>query len=218
MGSGSKVVFLIDTITEQDNAESLIQLSNSICLSCLRLLLFFSSEAEKGGKTKKSRVSQTGVKWGYKFFSSKSVRTKIEFHKFLEFKLKYFEEFENEVQRRFDTNVNIVSTVKPAISLSKALTELLSDFPWEGPDISSPVKGRRNPRILKGKNYVYLFSACPRSAAQLKTFSGKRVPDADVFLDSFLPSSLYQEFCFTSKLSLNWIDTSGLCRINSVSI
>ena len=209
----SQVVFLIDTDIEHCYSSNITKLSNSVCLGCLRILHHLSSQNDKGGLVRKSKLQHTLVKWSYKFFSSKAFATKIETHKFYDFRLKYFEEFENEVQRRFElseTEKNKLSTCCPSDSIHLALMQLLADFQWENTDILSPVKGKRSRKSNKtsnNQNLVVLFSKCPKTTSELKLFCGKQVPDSDVFLDALLPGSLHQQFCNINHLKLYILDT-----------
>ncbi|WAR00363.1 TICRR-like protein [Mya arenaria] len=108
-------------------------------------------------------------------------------------------EFENEVQRRYEssgTGKVQSSAIKPSDSIHLALMQLLADFQWESPDLTSPLKGRKNKKEAQlSYKYAVLFTRCPKTASELKRFTGKQVPDADVFLDTLLPGSLYEQFC-----------------------
>ena len=210
-----QIAFLIDSYVENKNTNQLSSLANAINLTGFRLLHYLSAKFEKKGLDRISKQSHTTVKWGYKFFNSTSCATRIEQHRFRDFKLKYFEEFENEVQRRLETQpqcLNLaVKKVRPSECLSKALTEILSDFPWERLDITSPIRGRKKKKESSlVKNIVILFARCPKSSSELKTFTGKRVPDSEVFLDSLLPPALFHQFCDVNQLSLYWIDIGVL--------
>ncbi|XP_052797062.1 treslin-like [Mya arenaria] len=214
----NQIVFLIDTDIDECFGNSITKLSNSICLTCLRLLHFLSSQNEKKGTVKKSKLQHTPIKWSYKFFNSKTCATKLESHKLYDLKLKYFEEFENEVQRRYEssgTGKVQSSAIKPSDSIHLALMQLLADFQWESPDLTSPLKGRKNKKEAQlSYKYAVLFTRCPKTASELKRFTGKQVPDADVFLDTLLPGSLYEQFCKVNKISLYFVDTHHKNHIN----
>ncbi|KAL4228259.1 hypothetical protein ACF0H5_013692 [Mactra antiquata] len=225
-----QVVFLIDTDIDRCFNESPVLLSNAVCRSCFRLLHHFSSDHEKRGTIGKSRFSSSSVKWGYKFFRRNLGQSRIETHKLYDFKLKYFEEFENDVHRRFELSASSRHTaneskskqVKSVESLSRSLTELLADFQWENPDLMSPIKGKRNKKSDNIRtNHVFLFTKCPKNASELKDFTGKQVPDADIFLHSVFPNTLYQQFCHVARLSMHWIDTehvSSMCNTDAQSV
>lgn len=206
-----QIVFLIDTELN-DNNESSEVLRNSICLSCIRLLSHLSSHLDKNGPTRKSKQNNQKLKWSFKFFNSRTNHARIETHKLYDFKLRYFEQFENEVQKRFQ-NVNqkrefTSKTFKPVDSLNKAFTEILADFKWETPDFWSPVKGKKFRKENRDKgNLVVLFTKCPKNFLNLKEFTGKRVLDEEIFLNSLFPNTLFEQFCKISKLNLYWIDT-----------
>lgn len=208
----SQVVFLIDTNVEECFEESCSSLSNTISLSCLRILHFLSSSLEKRGLARCRKLQHTPVKWSYKFFNSRNFGARIESHRLYDFKIKYFEEFENEIQRRFESAARTVKSSnqsKPSDMLSLALMQLLADFQWESPDITSPVKGRRHKKepSPEFKKFAVVFTKCPKNALQLKQFCGKQVLDSDVLLDSLLPGTLFKQFCTMTKINLHWIDT-----------
>lgn len=208
-----QIALLIDTHVENIELSQLSSISNSISLTAFRLLHFLAAKFEKKGIEKISKQSHTSVKWGFKFFNSRSYVTRIEQHRLRDFKLRYFEEFENEVQRRIENKAQCLEAVRkctPCECLSKALTELLSDFQWERPDITSPVRGRKKKKEKTVRNFVIIFTGCPKSTFELKSFTGKQVPDFEVFLDCLLPPALYHQFCNVSQLSLNWIDVGEL--------
>ena len=212
-----QIALLIDTYVDDTDLNQLPAVSNAISLTAFRLLHFLSAKFEKKGFEKTSKLSHTAVKWGYKFFNSRSFVTRIEQHRLRDFKLKYFEEFENEIQRRLENKPQClekaVKKIKPCECIAKALTELLSDFPWERPDITSPVRGRKRKKEVDSRNtcnLAVLFTRCPKSGPELKLFTGKQVPDTEVFLDSLLSPALFHQFCNITQLSLSWIDTEEL--------
>ncbi|XP_045215770.2 treslin-like [Mercenaria mercenaria] len=209
----AQIVFVIDTNLNDDSRSSSL-LSNSICLSCIRLLSHLSSHFDKHGLTRKSKQTYQKLKWGYKFFNSKVHHTKIESHKLYDFKLRYLEEFENELQRRFESAGNGANSesgtrkYKPVDSLNKAFTEILADFKWDSQELWSPVKGKRFRKEPPDRRHlVVLFTKCPKTFMQLKEFTGKRVLDEEIFLNSLFPNMLFQQFCKIAKLTLYWIDT-----------
>lgn len=207
-----QIVFLIDTNLE--NCPDLqSSFASSVCLSCLRLLSHLSARFEKCLMSRKAKHSNMNLKWSYKFFNSKVHHTRIESHKMYDNKLRYFEEFENEIQRRIEqkitnTQMSALRPVKAADNISKAFTEILADFKWESQELLSPVKGKRFRKDVSEQiNLVFLFTDCPKSFLQLKEFTGKRVPDEEIFLSSLFPNTLLKQFCKTAKLTLHWIDT-----------
>lgn len=221
-----QVVFLIDVnrnINGTGGENDVQETTNRIKLSTFRLLDKLSAEVSLFSVSKNSKSKP--LKWGYKFFSSSSHNSKIEQHNLKDFKLRYFEEFENEVERRFEEDFkrqleaarkNVQTPLKSTSSscLMKALTEILYDFQWEMPDLMSPVKGRKRMKNAKGKdlsrsrNYVFLFSDCPKTQLNLRKFAGKKVIDDSVLLDSVMPPSLFHKFSYSHGLRLFWIDTS----------
>ncbi|KAK3608162.1 hypothetical protein CHS0354_034121 [Potamilus streckersoni] len=218
-----QIVFLIDInqINLLSNTSS-YSLANITSLSCFRILHYLSSTVDKQTCSKALRLKRVPLKWGYRFFSSNSYIFKVQQVQFRPFKKRYFEEFENELERRYEEHCNACQSHKSKIQgklvptelLNRALTELLGDFPWENPDLSSPVKNKHRRKEFgtgavsscRHKNYVALFTPCPKNSKQMKAFTGKRVLDAEIFRDAFMPPSLLDAFQ-DIKLSLLWIDS-----------
>ncbi|KAL3865702.1 hypothetical protein ACJMK2_043064, partial [Sinanodonta woodiana] len=215
-----QIVFLID-INQINllNNQSSSSLANITSLSCFRILHYLSSTVDKQTCSKTQRLKRLPLKWGYNFFSSNSYIFKVQHVQFRPFKKRYFEEFENELERRYEEHSDASRSHKskvhgkyvPTELLNRALTEVLGDFPWENPDLSSPVKNRHRRKELgtgaiRHKNYVVLFTPCPKNSKQMKAFTGKRVLDSEIFRDSFMPPSLLDAFQ-DIKLSLLWIDS-----------
>ncbi|XP_069136972.1 treslin-like [Argopecten irradians] len=194
---------------------------NTICLSALRLLVYFASESDGflSNKSSKSKSKQSSLKWGFKFFNSSHHYSRVGGHILRDFKLRYFEEFENDLERKFEESFSERNPEKTHVAsdcLRKALMEIIYDFQWEKPDITSPVKFRRNSMVNRenvvsqNNNLVFVFSRFPENPSSLRKFAGKRVIDADICLDLFMPQSLHREFHGLYQLQLFWIDCFGI--------
>lgn len=228
VATNTQIVFLIDVNENHTNSDrndfASSKIVNTICLSALRLLLYFASTNEGllSGRSSNNKCKQSSLKWGFKFYNSSHHHSRIGGHVLRDFKLRYFEEFENEIERKFEETQNEKRTEKkhvPSDCLRKALMEVIYDFQWEKPDITSPVKPTRKSRTSRGlkpalsedvknseRNLVFLFSKFPQNQSVLRQFAGKKVIDADVCLDSFMPQSLRNEFYGLYQLRLFWID------------
>lgn len=228
-----QAVFLIDTFIENlpVNYEQFIEeYCKTISLSTLRILSYLSFENRNNEGQKRPKASS--LKWGYKFFDSRSHSLKVEKYSFKELKLKHFEEFEREIQRRIkilvknslkseslnhskSTSKKTDNKISPCDCFIRTLSELIDDYEWETPDLFSPIKRRKFKKRNESKNlikdssgnFAFLFSICPKSTTSLRQFAKKKVLDSSVFLDSLMPASLFSKFCEELKLKLFWIDT-----------
>ncbi|XP_050403068.1 uncharacterized protein LOC126819204 [Patella vulgata] len=222
-----QTVFLIDIAAfrnydSNDNSSKLLHLHKSVALSSFRILHYFHSESRYYNCDEYGRQTDC-VKWSFKLFDSSVYKVGRKLSNFREFKLRYFEEFEKELENCVSKLLKSNSPPKcreanrktrnpcAADNLSKALNEVLYDFQWEIPEFLSPLKGQKQRQMSKlsaqSNNFVFLYSCMPRNNLDLRLFCGKKVIDEDVFMDSFMSQSLYKMFHLTSKLSLYWIDT-----------
>lgn len=217
--------FLIDV-----NAENLLseikplELSNAIRLCVLRILTYFNDQIGK---------EASNLRWGYKFYNSRVITHVYERHEFKESKVEYFEEFEQEICKRLDESfnkeINFQSSLNvqdgesmqessgkkpsPAKCLSCALTDLVHDFEWERPEITSPFKRSRRYSQTEDvnnnccSNFVFLFTWCPYSKNLMASFCNRSIKSCDNFRNVVLPTALYQKFRGNCKISLLWVDT-----------
>ena len=219
-----QVVFLIDSNPSfwRSNC-SFEDTSNAIRLCVLKILTYFSNN---------SKGKRSNLRWGYKFFNSRTLSHQFERHEFKDFSVEVFEEFETEVSKKLNESFAQVNNTleqhepdgekassfgKPpagAKCISCALTNVVHDFQWERPDISSPVRSTRgNNNLLHGnrssntRNVMFLLSGCPCSdesisnltgepSASLKTFDGVK--------NILMPSMLFKEFK-QRQICLHWV-------------
>ncbi|XP_014780893.1 uncharacterized protein LOC106876729 [Octopus bimaculoides] len=126
---------------------------------------------------------QASLQWGYKFFDSGKLTGKTEHHKFNDFKLRHFEEFEKELQREFeddgssaptqsgskvvDSKVNSghsserrkSNSPSAAECLKRTLSYAVYDFHWESPDITSPVRKIGRSSIRSSRKHSAIVSS-----------------------------------------------------------
>ncbi|ESO87537.1 hypothetical protein LOTGIDRAFT_235026 [Lottia gigantea] len=218
----NQTVFLIDLETlNLTNAAERKQVHQSIILSTFRILYFFQCQSHKFNTEDTGKKGDT-LKWSFKFFHSSTYKAVRNQSTLREFRLKHFSEFENECEKilskqqmksqspKENPQSKTSKTSSPADNLSKALKEVIYDFQWESPEFFSPMKGRKNhlkKAVPTSSNSVFVFSKIPKDAQDLRSFCGKKVIDDEVFMDSFMSSSLFDMFHILSKLSLFWIDT-----------
>lgn len=139
-------------------------------------------------------------------------------------------EFDSKVTTADKTTLNTTSTssdsYKPhSYILKKALQEVLLDYNWDQPDISSPVKANRRrsktgqqqkliPECVEPYNTIVIFTNVPESGPKLQEFCGLSSTSAgakDVqvspedFMGSILDPSMVKGFQVDKKISLNFV-------------
>ncbi len=217
-GGNFQIVFLVDVYVKEQNIsghdlEDIYNLkSRAISLCVLRMLLHFNSVVESG--------NFATLKWGFKFYNSNVLNFEYKRRRFYELNGESFEQFEGEMKQRF-TNVcssqnSAKTTATPGVkSLTCSLTEILHDFAWTTPDISSPSRNAKGDHT-KGKgprNYLFVISECPLSDIDVCQFLGGNESsfDADVVFKEMFSTALYKEFHSKCGLSLFWIDSGLWC-------
>ena len=235
-----QIVFLIDLSTavpknEADSSSD--QIAPCIRTSTLKLLTYFSNKVPDVLRLK-------SLRWGFKFCNSVSMR--FQKYDFLDFTIDNFEEFESKVDDALeserlkthglvkerkavdDAPHDVAGTggwaagddeTDAVDNLKHTLREVLHDFQWDRPDISSPIRhvSRRHARGRKNDNdeprqhnMVFFFSRCPRGRRSLCTFAGvgENATRHDV-LSAFMPNTLYRQFYESSKIKLYWVDVGA---------
>ena len=221
-----QIVFLIDCNPSLWGSNCSVEdSSNAIRLCVLKILTYFSNINVRG--------KRSNLRWGYKLFNSKTLSHQFERHEFKDFSVEVFEEFETEVLKKLNESLAQVSNtleqnepdgekgcsfVKPtagAKCISCALTNVVHDFQWERPDISSPVRSTRgNNNLLHGnrssttRNVMFLLSGCPCDDESISNFTGETSSSLRTF-DSvrniLMPSMLFKEFK-ERHICLHWVN------------
>lgn len=185
-----------------------------------------------------SKYGFENVRWGYKFFHSRTVKSASLITRgtgFKELQEKAFSDFEGELiqkvgvgQKSSDEQHRLRPS--PATCMQNTLKEILLDFQWDRPDITSPTKLSLRPRrstrnapnipladddiSCQGKNVVFLVSECPYSEREVVEFlqvrSGNPGSPRDLS-ELILPKGL-TDMLIHRKVVLHWADCSS-CEV-----
>ena len=230
-----QIVFLIDeylwakTVPDSSNVNY-----RKVVRHCvLKVLTYFAGPTQvRSCCENDDRSVNARVEWGLKFFSSnKTTKVVRDKPRFREFSLKKIEDFENELEGR----LNLISAHQQASefrscsspgyaeavdvfnSVKLSLRTVIYDFPWDKPDIASPVKlvrkrsnsSSRNKTDVREsevesnrRNFVFVVCNCPHIVDSSSISSG------DV-LKSFLPVDIRQQLVENLGIRLFWINVSG---------
>lgn len=231
-----QTVFLIDEELRNSHisgSEKVEDTVNLIRCSLLRILTYFGNascdyeESERLSTIASNYV--VNLEWGVKFFSSSSRDEKhLERVQFMEYNLKQFEDFETELEARLNRpfaglGKSVISDEKKSNmfgNLQSALERLMYDFPWDRPDITSPVKLRRTSHKQPNKrgrfddddtdsrrNFVFIVAKCPHTAQDLQKEAHCET-NASSVLKAILLHRVCREFSEVRRLRLFWLDVN----------
>lgn len=171
------------------------------------------------------------VRWGYKFFHSRTVKSASLITKgtdFRELQEKAFSDFEAEFVNKVGVHKKSDGQNKlrpsPVICVQNMLKEILLDFQWDRPDITSPTKLSLRPRrstrnvssmplaeddiSCQGKNVVFLVSGCPysrREAVDFLQLHSCNFGNLKDLPELILPKGLI-DMLIRRKVVLHWAD------------
>ena len=218
-----QIVFLIDSNPLfWGSSHSAVDAANAVRLCVLKVLTYFCDFG---------RGKRLNLRWGYKFFSSRSLSHHFERHEFKELSVNVFEEFENQVWKKLNESFTqqfqesvleqsaqgvdefprLAKQPAGAKCISCAFTNAVHDFQWDRPDISSPVKRTRGNRT-KIRNVMFLLSGCPFDDASISDFRGEissSLTSLESLKNVLMPSVLYKEFK-ERHICLQWVNIGNV--------
>ena len=203
-----QVIFLIDLNPASWRPRySAKDASSAVVLWALKVLTYFNDY----GKRKLSTL-----RWGYQFFSSRTLSHHIEGRDFKEFTTVVFEEFGNYVSKKFNDCFSQNHTIDRreactklpagAKNISCAFANATHDFQWDEPDTSSPLSSRQTQRNIisrKIRNIVFLLSDCPNHDASIEESA---LISQEGLKNILIPSVLHEELK-RHDICLQWVST-----------
>jgi len=239
MFSSIQVALLFDLDSFSDICKSEKELQENVArlkLSSLRLLTEFGAQTEKGSEV---------VRWSYKYYDSSCFKPDTTRKSFQDFDRKSFDDFENDLTDRFyrafdakqgdgsaggksgaaendEPNKSAPGTKPHCYILNKSFQEVVHDYNWDTPDISSPVKANRRrtqnkskliPENLGPYNAVIVYTNVPKNQNELRKFCGEEGEiegTADNFMDSILDPATRRAFHDEKKIRPYFINLANL--------
>ena len=213
MADGSlKLVLLID-VTACRNGQASYHLQ-CLDLGLLRILAYLNHVCLSNGKE---------LHWGYKFYSCDESSSGYEKRQFVDLSLKHWEKFEEILWRKCSQ-----STTNPrqtflhnktyAKYLNQALSEVTIYFPWNQPDLVSPIQlnhrytKSNSQQVIHGlANLILIVRPCPLTWPAVHEFFGKQYTSitAELLEENLLTDVLHQKLTQTLGIGLGWIDVNS---------
>ncbi|CAL4158686.1 unnamed protein product [Meganyctiphanes norvegica] len=248
MFSSVQVALLFDVNSFSDICNSERELQENVArlkLSSLRLLTEFGAQTEKGSEV---------VRWSYKYYDASCFKPDTTRKSFLDFNKKSFDDFENDLTDRFYTafdtkqgdgsaggksgavqndlpsTIGVTGNKPHCYILNKSFQEVVHDYNWDIPDISSPVKSNRRrtqnkckltPEIVGPYNAVIVYTNIPKNQNELRKFCGEEGDvegTADNFMDEILDPATRSFFQDGKQIRPYFINLVDLCETDDTNL
>ncbi len=202
----TQALFLVDCASQEH--------TKATCLSCTRALLYLTNFPQQQTTNKKR------LQWNFKLFSTRwqlPLRLHSKTTHFQDLSSDNLDVFFTELDKCNDSSGHAqpLCSTPPVQLLYKALAASVQDYPWDAPDIASPVlswqhTGRRRKlspkRGRQKKNFIFIVSPCPQSVEELSVFSGVGVTEdlGECVRGQLLPTPLLSQL-EGRGITLHWI-------------
>ena len=203
--SGPRIVFLIDRYQGDNEEPTNNKIIANLNLSCMRILSYFKHcycRSQSGGKS--------SLLWGYKFFNS-SKRQSLHYkqYQFLDYAVHNFDKFEDALFEGIESDsTTLPKEIRPGERLRVALTEIITDFHWDQPELFSPSNSVRESDC--GGNFLFLFTKLSGSWNDDRCpYFDENYQDSKGFVKCLFPNVLYNKFVKHLKIRLHWLDTDS---------
>lgn len=229
---------MVDTSLPHSVSNSLDQYYRSLCIAAVRILLYLSRFP--------IREHLSRVLWNFKLFNSEKVEKNTKTWQFYENRSELIEKFFQSLQERLDSPNSTTQlkhsklkngSQKPVKLVYSALAAIVQDFIWDAPEIMSPIRPRKQPRVARtkatttslrtnennhDKNIIIILSSCPTSKEDLRRFcfgsvteeGGRESVSMATVKEQLLPPALLTQLV-SKGIAVHWVHTGAMAEADS---